>query len=87
MKGQLNHLPYSDFIESNPMSHEGKCTWNIDEDIEITIYFDYQRVYGTLYVTEIEYVSRTEVSDEVLKEAVMNELGPCEFDDTEIVRI
>lgn len=45
MKGQLNHLPSSDFIESNPMSHEGSCSWNLDEDGEkkLTIFFEYQR--------------------------------------------
>ena len=86
MKGQLNHLPASDFIETNPMSHEGKCSWDLDGEKKLTIFFDYQRMYGTLYVNLIEY-SGEQVSDDVLKEAVMNELGPCKFDDTEITRL
>lgn len=88
MKGQLNHLPTSDFIESNPMSYDGSCSWDLDEDGEkkLTIFFEYQRTFGTLYVNLIEY-SGEQVSDDVVKEAVLNELGTCQFDDTEIVRI
>lgn len=72
----------------NPMKHEGKCSWYLDEEgtKEATIYFDYFRQYGTLYVTEIDYRSDVALSDETLKEAVINELGPCQFEDTEILR-
>lgn len=86
MKGQLNHLPYSDSIESNPMSHEGATTWTLEDGTDITIGFEYQRIFGTLYVNEISHNAK-EITDQELREAVMNELGHCEFEDTEIVRI
>ena len=86
MKGQLNHLPTSDSIEANHMSHEGTTTWTLEDGTDITVGFEYQRIFGTLYVNEISHNAK-EITDQELKEAVMNELGPCQFDDTEIVPV
>jgi hypothetical protein len=86
MKGQLNHLPSSDFIESNPMPLEGSTTWTLEDGTDITVGFEYQRTFGVIYVNEISHNAKGNVTDQELREAVMNTLGPCEFEDTEIVR-
>jgi len=72
----------------NPMTHEGKCTWYLDPECtqEVTIFFNYMKQHGVMYVTEIDYSSPVAVTDETLKEAVTDHLGPCQFEDTEIVR-
>ena len=82
----MRTTPYTDDIKTNPMSHEGTTTWTLEDGTDIAVGFEYQRIFGTLYVNEISHNAK-EITDQELKEAVMNELGPCQFEDTEIVTI
>lgn len=91
LKGANSYMNDPTSLEPSrtPAKWDGKCTWNLGEDgeIEVTIYFEYIRQYGLMYVTEIDYTCEMAVEASELKEAVMNELGPdVVFQDTEIIR-
>lgn len=87
MKGQLNHLPTSDSIESNPMSHEGHVKWELENNTFIDVYFEYLKDWGIMYISKISYSGSEIIEDKFLHEAVSDTLGPCQFDNTEITRI